>query len=265
MTDQKQLIQDLEKLREAAPLIHNITNYVVMNSTANALISIGASPVMAHAMEEMKEMVSLASALVINIGTLSGKWVEAMHLAGKTAKEKGIPVVLDPVGAGATTFRTDTTKDIIQEIQPQVIRGNGSEVLAIAQAGFTTKGVDSTASAEKALEAAKDLAKNANAVVSISGKTDYITDGSEIRVIANGHPLMGRVTGTGCTATALTAAFAGINSEPFTAAAEAMIVMGIAGEMAAEEADAPGTFYTKFLDALYKIDGEQIQKRWKNA
>jgi hydroxyethylthiazole kinase len=264
MIDQKQVIQDLEKLRENAPLVHNITNYVVMNSTANALISIGASPVMAHATEEMEEMVSLASALVINIGTLSEKWVKAMHLAGKTAKNKGIPVVLDPVGAGATTFRTNTTKDIINEVQPRVIRGNGSEVLAIAQAGFTTKGVDSTASAEQALEAAKDLARNAATVVSISGKTDYITNGEDIRAIDNGHPLMGKVTGTGCTATALTAAFAGVNSDPFAAATEAMIVMGIAGEMASEESDAPGTFYVKFLDALYKIDGEQIQKRWKN-
>lgn len=264
MIDQKQIIQDIEKLREKAPLVHNITNYVVMNSTANALISLGVSPVMAHATEEMEEMVSLASALVINIGTLSEKWVEAMHLAGKTAKEKGIPVVLDPVGAGATTFRTNTTKNIIQEVQPQVIKGNASEILAIARSGFTTKGVDSTASSDKALEAAKELAGNTNAVVGISGKTDYITDGENTRAINYGHPLMGRITGSGCTASALVAAFAGINSDPFVAATEAMVVMGVAGEMAAEESDGPGTFYARFLDALYKIDGEQVKKHWKN-
>ena len=264
MTDPKQTTQDLEQLRAKAPLIHNITNYVVMNSTANALISIGASPVMAHAVEEMEEMAGLASALVINIGTLSDKWIEAMHVAGKAAKSKGIPVVLDPVGAGATTLRTNTTKELIQQVGPDVIRGNASEILAIAQAGFTTKGVDSTASAESALEAAKDLAQSAGAVVSISGQTDYITDGKQVDQISNGHHLMGKVTGTGCTATALIAAFASVNSNYQDAAGEAMAVMGIAGEMAGEKADAPGTFYVRFLDALYQIDGDQIQKRWKN-
>mgnify|MGYP006285392445 FL=1 len=265
MTDQKQTIQDLEALREKAPLIHNITNYVVMNSTANALISIGASPVMAHAVEEMEEMVGLASALVINIGTLSDKWIEAMHVAGKAAKGKGIPVVLDPVGAGATSLRTNTTKELIEQVGPDVIRGNASEVLAIAQAGFTTKGVDSTASAESALEAAKDLAQSAGAVVSISGKTDYITDGHQVDQISNGHHLMGKVTGTGCAASAITAAFASVNNDYLAAAGEAMAVMGIAGEMAGEKADAPGTFHARFLDALYQIDGEQIQKHWKNG
>jgi len=265
MTDQKQTIQDLEELREKAPLIHNITNYVVMNSTANALISIGASPVMAHAVEEMEEMVGLASALVINIGTLSDKWIEAMHVAGKAAKSKGIPVVLDPVGAGATSLRTNTTKELIQQVGPDVIRGNASEVLAIAQAGFTTKGVDSTASAESALEAAKDLAQSAGAVVSISGKTDYITNGHQVDQISNGHHLMGKVTGTGCAASALTAAFASVNNNYLAAAGEAMAVMGIAGEMAGEKADAPGTFHARFIDALYQVDGEQIQKRWKNG
>jgi len=265
MKDQRQTIEDLEKIRKNAPLVHNITNYVVMNSTANALISLGASPVMAHAVEEVEEMVGLASALVINIGTLSEKWIEAMHLAGKAAKRKGTPVILDPVGAGATSFRTNATKSIIEEIKPQVIRGNASEIMAIAQAGYTTKGVDSTASAEAALDGAKDLARSAGAVVSISGKTDYITDGKEVEEIIHGHPLMGKVTGTGCTATALIAAFAGVNNQPFAAATEAMIVMGMAGEMAGERSDAPGTFYARFIDALYQIDEEQIKKRWKNG
>ena len=265
MTDQKQITQDLEKLREKAPLIHNITNYVVMNSTANALISIGASPVMAHAPEEMEEMVSLASALVLNIGTLSERWIEAMHLAGKKAKRMGIAVVLDPVGAGATAYRTEATKSIIREVKPQIIRGNGSEILAIAHAGFSTKGVDSTASSDTAIEGAMELAQSTGSVVSISGKIDYVTNGQETAAIANGHPLMGRVTGTGCTATALSAAFAAVNNDYYAAATEAMIVMGTAGEMAGEEADAPGTFFAKFLDALYYINGEQIKNRWKNA
>ncbi len=264
MTDQKQTIEDLKKVREQAPLIHNITNYVVMNSTANALISLGASPVMAHAVEEMEDMVGLASALVINIGTLSEKWIEAMHIAGKAAKKKGIPVILDPVGAGATAYRTNTSKSLIDEVKPDIIRGNGSEIMAIAQAGFTTKGVDSTASAESASEGAQELARLSGAVVSISGKTDHITDGRGITKIKNGHHLLGKVTGTGCASSAITAAFASVNNNLVDAACEAMIIMGTAGQMAGARADAPGTFYAHFLDALYQINGEQIKKYWQH-
>lgn len=263
MIDQKTLTDDLKKVRENAPLIHNITNYVVMNSTANTLLSLGASPVMAHATEEMEEMVSIASALVLNIGTLSEKWIEAMHLAGKTAKRIGKPVILDPVGAGATSLRTNATKSIIETIKPQVIRGNASEILAIAQAEMTTKGVDSTASAHEAVDVAKQLADKTGSVVSISGKTDYVTDGKTVHEISNGHPLMGKITGTGCAATAITGAFVAVNDDYLTAATEAMLIMGIAGEMAGEEADAPGTFQIKFLDALYNIDEKEIQKRMK--
>ena len=263
MTDPNTLIKDLEQLREQAPLIHNITNYVVMNPTANALLSIGASPVMAHEPKEMEEMVSIASALVINIGTLSERWIEAMHIAGKTAKSKGKPIILDPVGAGATSLRTDTTKSLIEEVNPQVIRGNASEILAVAKAEMSTKGVDSTAKADEAINVAKELAKNTKSIVSISGKTDYITDGTTLHKVENGHPLMGKITGTGCTATALTAAFSSVNKDYLIAATEAMQIMGIAGEMAAEESDAPGTFQTKFLDALYKINLDEIKNRIK--
>ena len=263
MTDPNTLIKDLEQLREQAPLIHNITNYVVMNPTANALLSIGASPVMAHEPKEMEEMVSIASALVINIGTLSERWIEAMHIAGKTAKSKGKPIILDPVGAGATSLRTDTTKSLIEEVNPQVIRGNASEILAVAKAEMSTKGVDSTAKADEAINVAKELAKNTKSIVSISGKTDYITDGTTLHKVENGHPLMGKITGPGCTATALTAAFSSVNKDYLIAATEAMQIMGIAGEMAAEESDAPGTFQTKFLDALYKINLDEIKNRIK--
>jgi len=261
MIDHKTVSTDLEKLRAQAPLIHNITNYVVMNPTANALLSIGASPVMAHAKEEMEEMVSIASALVINIGTLSKKWIEAMHIAGKTAKNKGKPIILDPVGAGATSLRTNTTAELIESSNPTIIRGNASEILAVANAEMSTKGVDSTAAANEAVEVAKELAKKTKAIVSISGKIDYVTDGDTIHEITNGHPLMGKITGTGCTASALTAAFASVNPDYLTAAAEAMIIMGIAGEMAGEEAEAPGSFQGKFLDALYKINSEDIKNR----
>jgi hydroxyethylthiazole kinase len=263
MIDQKKLIEDLQKVRESAPLIHNITNYVVMNSTANTLLSLGASPVMAHAKEEMEDMVSIASALVINIGTLSKHWIEAMNIAGKAASEKGKPIVLDPVGAGATKLRTDTAHEIIENVKPRVIRGNASEILAIVQAEMKTKGVDSTASPEEAIEIAKELAEKTGAVISISGKTDYITDGKTVHEVSNGHPLMGKITGTGCAASAVTGAFAAVNSDYLTASTEAMLIMGIAGEMAGEEADAPGTFQARFLDALYKIDEKEIRKRMK--
>lgn len=261
MIQQKTFVNDLQKLRDQAPLIHNITNYVVMNSTANALLSVGASPVMAHASEEMEEMVTIASALVLNIGTLSEKWIEAMHLAGKAAKRKGKPVILDPVGAGATTLRDNATKSIVETIKPQVIRGNASEILAVAKAESSTKGVDSTVSADDALEVARELARQTGSVVSVSGRTDYITDGKTTHEVSNGHHLMGKITGTGCSATALTAAFAAVQEDYLTAATEAMLVMGIAGEMAGEEADAPGTFQVKFLDALYKINEEEIKNR----
>lgn len=264
MIEQKSVLKDLETIRSNAPLVHSITNYVVMNTTANALISLGASPVMAHAVEEMEEMASIASALVINIGTLSEKWIEAMFLAGKTANKKGIPVILDPVGAGATSLRTNTCHKLIDEVQPQIIRGNASEIMALVQSGVKTKGVDSTASSDSALDAAKNLALNANTVVSVSGVTDYITDGTEAIAVENGHALMGKLTGTGCTASVVTAAFAAVNSHRLKAAAEAMIVMGTAGEMAAEKADAPGSYYMEFLNALYRIDGESIRKYWKN-
>ncbi len=261
MIDKEQFITDLKKVRENAPLIHNITNYVVMNTTANALLSIGASPVMAHAKEEMKEMVSIASALIINIGTLSEKWIEAMHIAGKAAKERDKPVILDPVGAGATSLRTNTTKALIEEVKPDIIRGNASEILAIAKAQSSTKGVDSTASSDEAAEVAGELADQTGAVVSISGATDFITDGKDVHEVSFGHPLMGKITGTGCTASALSGVFSAVNKDFLTASTEAMITMGIAGEMAAKEADAPGTFLIKFLDALYKIDEKAISKR----
>ncbi len=253
MIDRKKFIDDLHNIRDKSPLIHNITNYVVMNFTANTLLAIGASPVMAHAPEEMEEMVSISSALVLNLGTLSRKWIEAMHIAGETAKKQGKPVVLDPVGAGATSFRTGTAKNIIEKIKPDIIRGNASEILAIARAGISTKGVESTLAADKAVEVAKELAVETGSVISVSGKTDYITDGKTVHRVDNGHFLLGKITGTGCAATAITGAFAAINNDYLTAATEAMMAMGIAGEKAGGETDSPGTFQVKFIDELYKL------------
>lgn len=254
---------DIEKIRTDAPLVHNITNYVVMNSSANALLALGASPVMAHAKEEVEEMTSIAQALVINIGTLSKHWVESMFLAAETAGRRGIPFVLDPVGAGATKYRTETCLKLLQKVSPAVIRGNASEIRALLSSEAKTKGVDSLSEAEKAVEAAQRLAEKYDCTVSISGKVDYIVDRSRRHRISNGHSLMPRVTGMGCAATALTGAFAAVNQDPFMAAVHAMATMGIAGEIAGQKASGPGSLQMHFLDTLHKLSKKDIEGRLK--
>jgi hydroxyethylthiazole kinase len=251
----------IEKIREKAPLIHNITNYVVMNTTANALLAIGASPVMAHAIEEVEEMVAIAGALVMNIGTLSDKWVESMFRAAGEARKRNVPIVLDPVGAGATRYRTETAQKLIKTVPPSIIRGNASEIMALLEKGARTKGVDSTALSHAALDAARDLNKAHGSVISISGETDYVIDNDIAIEITNGHPMMSRVTGLGCTASALCGAFAAVNSNYAQAAAQAMAVMGIAGEIAAETAAGPGSLQPAFLDTLYCLTESDIKKR----
>lgn len=253
--------KDVKKIRSISPLVHNITNYVVMNNTANALLSLGASPVMAHAPEEVEDMVGISNALVINIGTLSSAWIESMFKAMREAESKGIPIVLDPVGVGATPFRTQTALSLLQGTESVIIRGNASEIRALGSEGAGARGVDSMDTAEAALAAGRFLANQYKSVVSISGPTDIIISVSrEIRVF-NGHPMMPRVTGLGCSASALTGAFAAVNPDLFQAAAHAMAVMGLAGEMASEQAVGPGSMQLHFLDALYCMQETDIQKR----
>ena len=259
----KNIWKDVRYIREKAPLVHNITNYVVMNTTANALLAIGASPVMAHAEQEVEEMVGLASALVINIGTLSERWIRSMALAMKEANRKGIPVVLDPVGAGATTYRTKTVLKLIHENQPSIIRGNASEILALVRDDAHTKGVDSTQTSVEAVDAAAQLVNRYCSVVCITGSTDIIIGRSSIVKVHNGHPLMSRVTGMGCTATAICGAFTAVNSDFFSAAVHSMVTMGIAGELAAEDAPGPGTMQVHFLDMLHNISEKDIKSRAK--
>lgn len=251
--NQDNLKRDLALVREKSPLVHNITNYVAMNFSANALLAIGASPVMAHAVEEMEDMVGIASALVINIGTLDAEWVRGMLTAGRAAHRMGKPIVLDPVGAGATPYRTQTAWEIIRECHPTIIRGNASEIMALVNADIHSKGVDSSQSSNDALESAKQLAKTTSAVVVISGPTDYITDGTRVETVTNGSPLMTRVTAMGCTASSMVGAFAGINPGTFEAALHGMAVMGICGERAAAKKAAPGSLLTNFVDELYEI------------
>lgn len=255
------LWSDIVNIRQQSPLVHNITNYVVMNTTANALLALGASPVMAHAVEEVVDMVNIAGALVINIGTLSERWIQAMSLAAMQANQQGVPIILDPVGVGATAYRTTTANKLLAAAQPAIIRGNASEISALAQTGAKTKGVDSLESSDTAVAAAQQVSTSRQCVVCISGTTDYIINGENMIRIKNGHPMMPKVTGLGCTASALCGAFAAVNPAPLMAAAHAMAVMGIAGELAAAQADGPGSFQMRFLDALYNLTETEIASR----
>jgi hydroxyethylthiazole kinase len=257
--------KDVQTIRERSPLVHNITNFVVMNNTANALLALGASPVMAHAEEEAADMVSISGALVINIGTLSKHWIQAMEKAMQKAKELGKPIIIDPVGAGATAYRTETARRMIREFSPSIIRGNGSEIMALWADNVSTKGVDSSDSSDSALEMAKVLALSTHSAVCISGETDYIVSKNASYSIANGHAMMPAVTGLGCTATALCGAFSAVNADPAIAAAHAMAVMGIAGEIAVEKSAGPGSMQMNFIDALYNLSEKDIKDRFRKG
>jgi hydroxyethylthiazole kinase len=259
----RDITRDLELVRQRTPLVHNITNYVVMNSTANALLAIGASPVMAHAPEEVEDMVDIASALVINIGTLSEAWILSMLKAARRARMRGIPIIYDPVGAGATPYRTRTIRELLRTASPAIVRGNASEINAIADDTAKTRGVDSSAATESALTGARSLSAQLDCVVCVSGETDHIIDKKGMVRIRNGHPLMPKVTGLGCTATALCGAFAAVDPDHFTAAAAAMAVMGIAGEIAAAKSAGPGSMQVNFIDALHNLDCAAIERRLK--
>jgi hydroxyethylthiazole kinase len=253
--------ESLARVRAEAPVVHNITNYVVMNTTANALLAVGASPVMAHSEREVEEMVALSRALVLNIGTLSDAWVTAMIRAGRAAHRRGIPVVLDPVGAGATTYRTETARRLLTEVSPTIVRGNASEIRALGGGGGATRGVDSVHGTEDSLEAARHLHEVHGCVVSVSGATDVVVGKEGVARVRNGVPLMTKVTGMGCTASALTGAFAAVGPSPFAAAAHAMVVLGVAGEVAAERAAGPGTFQVALLDVLATVRPDEVDAR----
>jgi hydroxyethylthiazole kinase len=265
------VVRDLGRVRSTSPVVHNITNYVVMEPTANALLALGASPVMAHAPEEMEEIVGIASALVLNIGTLSGPWVESMRRAGAAAAAKGIPVVLDPVGAGASSLRTRTAVALLEGVHPAIVRGNPSEILTLAGEQGGTRGVDSSSSSEDAEAPAGALARASEVIVSVSGATDLITDGARTLRIATDTPIMSRVTGMGCTASALTGALAAVNPDALEAAAHAMAIMGVAGRMAWTELSAggrtpgPGGFLPAFHDALYRMTSDDIERHLPGA
>ena len=252
----------LRKLREAKPLIHQITNYVVMNETANATLALGALPVMAHAREEVEEMVGLAGALVLNIGTLSPHWVEAMLLAGRGANERGIPVVLDPVGAGATRYRTETAKRLLDELDVTVLRGNAGEVATLVGVEAEVRGVESIGGGGDPADLAREAGRALGLVASVTGPVDHVSDGQSVLAVANGHELLGRVSGTGCMSSALTGCFLAAKPDrPLEAAAEALAAFGVAGEDAARDARGPGTFHANLYDALAALDPDTLDGR----
>ncbi len=256
----------LRRLREAKPLVHQITNYVVMNETANATLALGALPVMAHAREEVEEMVQLAGALVLNIGTLSPHWIEAMLAAGRKANELGVPVVLDPVGAGATTYRTETAKRILDEVGVTVLRGNVGEVATLVGVAAEVRGVESIDAGGDAAEVARSAARSLAVVASVTGPVDHVSDGDTVLAVSNGHPLLAAITGTGCMSSTVTGCFLAVNRDrPLEAAAEALVAFGVAGEDAAVGARGPGSFHVALYDALAALDPETLDRRAKVA
>lgn len=259
--DTQSVWSDLQTIKESFPLVHNITNYVVMEWTANCLLAIGASPAMAHALEEVEEMVQMANSLVLNIGTLSSPWLKSMIVALKAANAKGIPVVLDPVGVGATRFRGDAVQTLLKAGKVDVIRGNASEIVSLCGGHGKSKGADSLVNASECVQEAKQLAAHYQCVVWMSGKTDVIADENTHFLVHNGDPLMSKVTGMGCTASAMTAAFLSINENKLQGCTHAAVVMGVAGEMAAEAGRGPGSFKSLFIDTLYTLSEKEIKGR----
>ena len=253
---------DLRTLRERKPLVHQITNYVVMNETANATLALGALPVMAHAHEEVEELASVAGALVLNIGTLSEYWIESMLLAAQAANRAGVPIVLDPVGAGATRLRTETAKQILDERDIAVVRGNAAEVATLAGRQAEIRGVESIGASDSGAELARAAARELGCVAAVTGPVDHVSDGERTLAVSNGHALLGTVSGTGCMATAVTGCFLAVAAErPLEAAAEALVAFGVAGEDAAQDAKGPGTFHAGLYDALYNLDPESLDGR----
>ncbi len=249
----------ISRLRSRKPLIHHITNLVVMNETANITLCAGALPVMAHAPEEVAEMVQAAGALVLNIGTLTKEQIESMLIAGRAANKKGIPIVLDPVGAGATRLRTDSALILLEELKIAIVRGNLAEVGVLA--GFEAKisGVESMGVAADAETVAKKLATRYGCVAAITGKVDVIADSKRTARVSNGHAMMGTVTGTGCMATTVVACYAAIERDSFVAATSALAVYGLAGEIAAHRAKGPGSFHVELYDALAGLTEEAVR------
>lgn len=260
----------LDEVRNKKPLVHNITNYVTVNDCANILLAIGASPIMADDIKEAADITKISSALVINIGTLNERTIESMIASGKKANELNIPVVFDPVGAGASDFRNETTKRILEEVKVSVLRGNMSEIKFISGLASTTKGVDASENDantgnDEGINVAKNLANRLNCTVAITGATDIVSDGKRVALLENGTKMLSNVTGTGCMTTSLVGAFCGAGSDYFIAAISGITSMGISGEIAFEKVGQIGTgsFHIGIIDAISNLNSEVVKNTAK--
>ncbi|MDE1834490.1 MAG: hydroxyethylthiazole kinase [Candidatus Micrarchaeota archaeon] len=257
------MYSNLERIKEHRPLIHHITNWVTIYDCANITRSFGALPVMAHAKEEVSQMATSASALVLNIGTLDDSIIESMVLAGKSANAKGIPVILDAVGAGATTFRTAKTNELLEKVKIDILKGNAGEIGSIAGIEAEVLGVESISVSKAPQLIAKELASHLSCVIAITGKTDYVSDAKITYAIKNGHELMGKVVGTGCMSTSVIGCFAAVEKDYTKASVAALSCFGIVGELAADNCNGIGSFKENFFDATGKLDMMTITKKQK--
>jgi len=250
----------LEKVRTQKPLVHHLTNWVTIYDCANIVKVLGASPVMAHAKEESGDMAKLGSSLVLNIGTLTPDFIESMKVAAKSANKKGIPVILDVCGAGATPFRDEKSFELLDGVRVDVIKGNASEIARIAGENVQTKGVDSVDVEKDLIDIARQLAKKRNATVVITGKEDIVADKDRHYIVKNGHELMAHVVGTGCMASSVIGTFCAVEKDLAKASAAALACFGIAGELAAKESKGPGSFKESLFDNIYRLDKDTIEK-----
>lgn len=246
------------RIRARRPLIHHITNAVAANITANSTIALGASPVMASSAEESADMAAMADVLVLNMGTPSRDTVKAMIAAGKAANARGIPVVFDPVGAGSTPFRNSIAVEILQEVQVAVVRGNAAEIAFLAGMPSRIHGVDSAQTGINPRDIAAAASTKLGAVVAVTGATDYVSDGRRLAAVRNGHPIMGEISGTGCTVTAIMGAFCAVERDFFLASVAALAYAGAAGQVAAQLSNGPGSFQVHWLDSLYRLSRSEF-------
>ena len=256
------IADELARLRAANPLVHLLTNEVVQEITANVLLAIGAAPAMIVAEEEASIFASISGALLVNVGTLYPARLTVMQQAVAAANKAGVPWTLDPVAVGVLDYRTQACREFLAST-PAAIRGNASEILALAGFAGAGRGVDTTAGSDSAVAAAEQLAQSTGAIVAVTGPVDYVTDGRVTVALANGHPLMARVTGLGCTATALVGAALAVEKDRLVAVASGLSFLALAGEIAAEKSPGPGSLQLHLLDALYQLDAATIAQRLK--
>lgn len=253
----------LEKVRKEKPLVHHITNWVTIYDCANMTRAFGALPVMAHAKEESGDMAKIASALVLNIGTLTPSLIESMIVAGMSANKSKIPILIDAVGVGATKLRDDKTFELLDKIKIDIIKGNASEIARLAGEDVKTKGVESSVVESNLIVVAKRLADERKTTVVVTGKEDIVTDGRRVYIIKNGHEMMGCIVGTGCMATSVIGSFAGVERDYTLAATAALSCYGIAGELAASKSNGPGSFKERFYDEVHNLTSEKVKRMVK--